>query len=232
MPKRRHPIQLDFFKHLKKDGSPKKPTGPKPLLTIEQYLENQRANSRRYHARQKAGLVIPGKPKWKTRHRSKRTKRQKSLVQKLRNYRAKEWLTENPDRVEKYNKSSAERMAKSRIANPEKHREAHRRNYQKNKPTFMALSTARKKHIKKATPPWVSKRDLRKFYKMSESMTKQTGIKHEVDHIVPLRNRIVCGLNAPINLRIITKDENYKKRNTFIEAIAIAPTIANGLLSK
>lgn len=67
-----------------------------------------------------------------------------------------------------------------------------------------------------ATPPWLSssmKMQFRKIYATANAMSKRDGIKYHVDHIVPLKNKYVCGLHVPWNLQIITATENCTKRN-------------------
>ena len=67
-----------------------------------------------------------------------------------------------------------------------------------------------------ATPKWLNKEHLEKieeFYKEAENLTKITGIKYTVDHIIPLQGKDVCGLHVPWNLQVITQTENIRKLN-------------------
>ena len=43
-----------------------------------------------------------------------------------------------------------------------------------------------------------------------------TGIEWSVDHIVPLKGKLVCGLHVHNNLQVITNIENMKKGNRFV----------------
>lgn len=66
----------------------------------------------------------------------------------------------------------------------------------------------------RATPPWLTsdqKAEIRSIYKMADLMTRLIGEQYVVDHIVPLDGKIVCGLHAPWNLRVIHWKENSTK---------------------
>ena len=92
----------------------------------------------------------------------------------------------------------------------------------KNKGIVAASVSARKRHVRLATPKWLTKEqkiEIRAFYQESERLKRETGVDHEVDHIVPLRGEFVSGLHVPWNLRVITADENQKKNRKLIEDI-------------
>jgi hypothetical protein len=71
---------------------------------------------------------------------------------------------------------------------------------------------------RKATPPWLTKEqfnEIEQFYEDCSYLKALTKVKFEVDHIIPIQNDLVCGLNVPWNLQILTKFENNTKRNKF-----------------
>jgi hypothetical protein len=64
-------------------------------------------------------------------------------------------------------------------------------------------------------PAWADREAIRSIYAEAQRMSAATGIKHSVDHIVPLRHPLVAGLHVPANLRVVTFSENSRKRNSF-----------------
>lgn len=71
-----------------------------------------------------------------------------------------------------------------------------------------------------ATPKWLTGFDLeyiKNIYTQSSELTRITGIKYNVDHIVPLNSKLVCGLHVPWNLQVIEQSENIKKSNKILK---------------
>lgn len=61
----------------------------------------------------------------------------------------------------------------------------------------------------RATPPWLTDEQLEKMIAIYNA--RRNG--EQVDHIVPLCNPIVCGLNVPWNLQLLTQKANLQKSN-------------------
>ena len=74
----------------------------------------------------------------------------------------------------------------------------------------------KQRRTKIATPSWANKEAIKEIYKTAVELTESTGTVYEVDHIVPLTSKLVCGLHVEHNLRVITFEENRKKYNSFI----------------
>lgn len=66
-----------------------------------------------------------------------------------------------------------------------------------------------------ATPPWADFDAIRAVYREADRLSLQTGVKYNVDHIVPLNHPRVCGLHVAWNLRAIPAGPNMAKSNNW-----------------
>lgn len=64
-----------------------------------------------------------------------------------------------------------------------------------------------------ATPAWSSMGRILGVYRLSRKMSIDTGVPHNVDHIVPLTHPRVCGLHVWWNLRVIPAAVDRAKSN-------------------
>lgn len=84
--------------------------------------------------------------------------------------------------------------------------------YYKNKTQYYARNAKRRAGIAKATPSWLTEEDfddIRNFYEEAKYFS------YDVDHIIPLKGKLVCGLHVPSNLQIIPHKENVIKNNRY-----------------
>jgi hypothetical protein len=84
-----------------------------------------------------------------------------------------------------------------------------------NKPRIYAWNAARRASEILATPPWayLYQAEFEAIFAERQRIQDETGIKHHVDHIYPLRGKDSCGLHVPWNLRVIPASENVRKGN-------------------
>ncbi len=122
---------------------------------------------------------------------------------------------------DEYFKNQEENKAK-RVADYLNNKEAYKARAkawkQNNKARHNALCMMR--HTKKlhATPTWLTKEDIDKigcFYSVAQMLSKHGNEPYEVDHIIPLQGKDVCGLHVPWNLQVITQEQNCRKRNKY-----------------
>ena len=78
-----------------------------------------------------------------------------------------------------------------------------------------ALKAAYKADKIRATPKWANLERIKALYQLASMLNKNTDEKWHVDHIVPLRHELVCGLHTYENLRVVTAEENMKKHNHY-----------------
>ncbi len=73
------------------------------------------------------------------------------------------------------------------------------------------IIAARRAHIKRATPLWLTAEDKRAIIAIyRQSRSYGPGVMH-VDHIIPLRGKLICGLHVPGNLQIVPRLVNVRK---------------------
>jgi len=76
-------------------------------------------------------------------------------------------------------------------------------------------SIEKQKRTKFATPIWANKEKIKEIYIQAVELSESTGVRHEVDHIIPLTNKLVCGLHNEFNLQILPMSDNRIKSNKF-----------------
>lgn len=102
----------------------------------------------------------------------------------------RKWRAQNPDLLKIHEANRPEHKLKlKRIRNAERRRRISEVKCEKMKSEIMA------------------------FYIEAQRLTEETGIPHEVDHIIPINGKTMCGLHVPSNLRVITQEENRRKGN-------------------
>lgn len=124
-----------------------------------------------------------------------------------------------PDLKKLISKQTAERCKRKKEENPEfkerLYREAveYQRKRYKEDPEFRLFvatkAAARRASKMQRTPAWSDLSKIRQIY----AKAKESGMV--VDHIIPLKGKLVSGLHVPENLQIIPAIENMKKGNRF-----------------
>jgi hypothetical protein len=126
---------------------------------------------------------------------------------------ATKWHYENYERVKDRKIETATRWIQN---NKEKHKEYAKTCYNNNKDKSFANSAKYRAKKRNAVPPLLTKDmelQIETLFKQARELTIASGVKHEVDHIIPLQGKTVSGLHVPWNLRVITQFENRSKRN-------------------
>ena len=134
-----------------------------------------------------------------------------------------------------YNKSEAGQKAKKGYyernkdavvaaaqARPDEDKRRYKKNHKVANPDmYRELVSLRRRRFRDATPKWLSpeqRMEIRLKYRLAIELSRATGIRHAVDHEVPIQGEEVCGLHVPWNLQVITQEENLKKYNKHVDA--------------
>ena len=157
-----------------------------------------------------------------------------------KDFTKKEWRAEYLKRYAKtetgkasskrYNKSEKCKTTRKRYAQSEQGKATHKRYRQtkKRKSAVKRYNKSEKGKVNRrknwiefyarklnATVSWADETKINLIYERAVIKTTQTGRAYEVDHIVPLQGKTVCGLHIQGNLRVILATTNAKKGATF-----------------
>ncbi len=135
---------------------------------------------------------------------------------------SRRWRQKNPEKSRensrKWREKNREKLRALVVAwnkkNPKRMVEVNARWHRANRDKRKVYYRNRANSIKRATPSWLTKdqrEEMVDFKKWAHAKTIYTGVKHEVDHIIPLQGKVVCGLHVPWNLQILTQHENHVK---------------------
>ena len=160
--------------------------------------------------------------KWRSENKDRRNawaRNRRRLSGKTSTEAVRLWRFKNPERSAEHNAPSERRRAMDRARyanNPERRAAVNRRFKELNnrRPEIKNAITARRRSKQKsALVPWGDKKKVRAIYAEAARLQRETGVKHHVDHVVPLQSPIVCGLHWEGNLQVLPAAENHAKLN-------------------
>lgn len=122
-------------------------------------------------------------------------------------------IAKRPKKPPRTRESERARFLEWKAANPEREKARQRRYLENNRAKLRAKWNKRRADRLRATPPWADLKAIEAVYAEAARLTSETGVQHQVDHIVPLRGRSACGLHVHWNLRPIPASENAAKLN-------------------
>ena len=99
----------------------------------------------------------------------------------------------------------------------ERKRQASKRYYQRNKAKWDKVFIKRRKQEKLANraATEADKQAMKRMKLEAQIRTMDSGVKHEVDHVIPLIHPKVSGLSTKHNLQVLTKTANRRKGARF-----------------
>lgn len=124
--------------------------------------------------------------------------------------KAAEWRLENEKRRQENRKAE---YARNREAAKESSRL-----YRKNNPDKVNAWSKNRIHAKRsAMPAWADKARIKAYYDVCAFFNEVNGFtKYHVDHIIPLRGKLVTGLHVHNNLQVLLAAVNRSKGRKYV----------------
>ena len=133
--------------------------------------------------------------------------------------RSKAYKDANPEKVkhwsEKWNSPQNEKTKIYRLNNSDKIKANGDRWRKENPDKARAIYARRRSKKLQATPIWANDFFIKEIYHLAKLREEICGGIWEVDHIVPLQSKLVCGLHCEVNLQVIPRKSNRKKANLY-----------------
>lgn len=125
------------------------------------------------------------------------------------NFQNRKWKEENKNKHAEINKNHYLKTKEKRKVQAAKWWREHSH--------IHAAKQARRRFSKlNATPKWLSSGQLAHisaYYESAKILSAEWGMQMDVDHIIPLRGKSVCGLHVPWNLQVMEHKSNSQKSN-------------------
>lgn len=112
------------------------------------------------------------------------------------------WRAQNPGKATGYQKATG--YAAQRTWNTA------------NRDKKAAYQAERKARGLLATPPWADPAAIALIYAQAEQF-RALGLDVDVDHVIPLQGKTVCGLHVANNLRVCLASDNRSKGNKLLD---------------
>lgn len=102
-------------------------------------------------------------------------------------------------------------LREARRRDPERFRWHDRKKYRRHQDKIKQRNRLRESYCKQQTPTWANPTVIDAIY----AEARRTNMT--VDHIVPLRGTNVCGLHVENNMQLLSRVDNARKGNRFME---------------
>ena len=128
--------------------------------------------------------------------------------------RQQRYYSRNQERIKRYSREYYSRHREDLLEKEKNKRKQYDREYKsrfkeyflKTNDVFFHKESRGRALLKRATPLWYNKEELRRIYRECIRYNDRTpDIDYYIDHIIPISGYRVCGLNVSWNVRIASK---------------------------